>query len=1287
MKKSLLLFLFFPLCLLAGNKETDWIASGEPSPRFIENRSQFDGKDKLSGSKILFGIDQGAVQVYFTKKGLTYRFDRSEKKYKRTKEEKRKDREKFKTMTAEEFIEHEKRQKATTLITDLIHMQWSNANPAVEIIAQDLSGDYFSYTKSNGENINYIKGYKKIVYKNLYPNIDVEYVFHPKGGIKYDLILHPGADPSVIKMIYSDAGKISLDQEGNIRIRTLFGDMIDHAPLSFYSKDKKSIVASSFVKNGSEVSFALGNYDKTKTLVIDPWTQTPAVTAPTGVWEVEVDGAGNVYVIGGGTPMRLMKYSSAGAIQWTYVTPYDTSNGDWLGALATDNAGNSYVTRGSSAAIVKVNNAGGQVYSVNGGALDEYWQIAFNCDQTKLLIGGTRLPFFPTGTYQSAMIFDVNPATGAVTNTVFVGYSRPGFFGTPGEVRAITSSFNARYYYMTLDTLAAIDQGLGTVCPTPGPLMEINHGYNFNYKCEDFRPDNGNGPISALVADANFLYTQNGATVHKRDLNTGVILATASIPGGISTAVPIVGGNQAGNSGIAMDNCGNVYVGSSDRIIKYDGNLVLQSQTVVPYRVSDVEVNSNNEVVLCGSTGTASSTTRTGYVQSVNMTSCAPITLVCCDANFCPVGPFCTTDGAVTLTPNTSGGTWSGTGITNTTTGVFNPSVAGSGTFIITYTLGCGTGSMQIIVKSCATPTVCIESNGDLTASGGTGPYHWDAWTSGGSTPITTQAQCTACNASYTWIGFSSQCLNGFTPVSTCSTAPSYQQFATGPTATPPGTWPIRVVDNNGNSLVINSVAGIPPCVPSTMSVTATQTNPNCNGQCTGTATVNQTGGTPPLTYTWNTSPVQTTQTATGLCMGSYAVVVKDAGTNTVTVNVSITQPTAITSSVTTTNTTCGASTGTASVAASGGTGSFTYAWNTGPTTASVSGLSVGNYTCIITDANGCTHAQTANILNTNGPAASIASQTNPTCNGSSNGSASSTATGGTSPYTFVWNTSPAQSTQNATGLAAGSYSVTVFDASGCSHTQAVTITGPAAITATTTITAASCGQNDGTATVTASGGSSPYSYVWSASSQTTQTITGLAVGNYSVVITDANGCSQTSTAAIVNANGPTALAGTSATIVAGGSAPLTASGGVTYVWIPATGLSDPNISNPTASPSITTTYCVFVSDANNCTDSACVTIYLETPCGDIFVPNAFSPNGDGQNHLECVLGNCIETLKFAIYDRWGERVFETTDAKICWDGVYKGKLMNTAVFVYYLDATLTTGEKISRKGNITLIR
>ncbi|HEV7231414.1 MAG TPA: gliding motility-associated C-terminal domain-containing protein [Bacteroidia bacterium] len=101
-----------------------------------------------------------------------------------------------------------------------------------------------------------------------------------------------------------------------------------------------------------------------------------------------------------------------------------------------------------------------------------------------------------------------------------------------------------------------------------------------------------------------------------------------------------------------------------------------------------------------------------------------------------------------------------------------------------------------------------------------------------------------------------------------------------------------------------------------------------------------------------------------------------------------------------------------------------------------------------------------------------------------------------------------------------------------------------------------------------------------------------------------------------------------------------------------------------------------------------------ETPvhlgdCSDceIFVPDLFSPNNDGQNDFLCVYTQCFEKMDFSIYDRWGEQVFHSNDKSICWDGTYKGKLMNSAVFVYSLKATLFTGQTVTRHGNVTLLR
>jgi gliding motility-associated-like protein len=95
----------------------------------------------------------------------------------------------------------------------------------------------------------------------------------------------------------------------------------------------------------------------------------------------------------------------------------------------------------------------------------------------------------------------------------------------------------------------------------------------------------------------------------------------------------------------------------------------------------------------------------------------------------------------------------------------------------------------------------------------------------------------------------------------------------------------------------------------------------------------------------------------------------------------------------------------------------------------------------------------------------------------------------------------------------------------------------------------------------------------------------------------------------------------------------------------------------------------------------------VEIPCGDLFVPTGFTPNNDGINELICVMGSCITEFHLDIFDRWGEKVFESTEQAKCWDGKKDGKLMDTGVFVYHLTATLQNGDQINKKGNIHLIR
>ena len=244
----------------------------------IENKGQFTiPKSFGNDSPILFAVDHGGTKIFFTKKGITYTLLEASKKQKDEREMERERREEFKD--PEEFARHEKEEHKLKTRSDQVTMLWQNANPNTVIEASELTADYHSYhyiqASTQYKNVNFVKAFKKITYKNIYPNIDIEYVFSEKGGLKYSLTLRPGADPSQVKMVYDS--HVSLNSAGEIHIDTKFGDIIDHAPLSFYQQNNSSVISSNFIKTGNTVSFQLANYDRTKTVVIDPWTQTRIV--------------------------------------------------------------------------------------------------------------------------------------------------------------------------------------------------------------------------------------------------------------------------------------------------------------------------------------------------------------------------------------------------------------------------------------------------------------------------------------------------------------------------------------------------------------------------------------------------------------------------------------------------------------------------------------------------------------------------------------------------------------------------------------------------------------------------------------------------------------------------------------------------------------------------------------------------------------------------------------------------------------------------------------------------
>ena len=142
--------------------------------------------------------------------------------------------------------------------------------------------------------------------------------------------------------------------------------------------------------------------------------------------------------------------------------------------------------------------------------------------------------------------------------------------------------------------------------------------------------------------------------------------------------------------------------------------------------------------------------------------------------------------------------------------------------------------------------------------------------------------------------------------------------------------------------------------------------------------------------------------------------------------------------------------------------------------------------------------------------------------------------------------------------------------------------------------------------------------------------------------------------------------------------------------WSPSAGLSNPISFNPIATPEHTTTYTVTITNSAGCIVAATVTIYvISMKCNteDVFIPNTFTPNNDGQNDILFVRGNELTELYFGVYNRWGEMVFETTDITKGWDGIYKGMKADPAVFAWYLKAKCYNGNELKKQGNVTLVR
>ncbi len=504
------------------------------------------------------------------------------------------------------------------------------------------------------------------------------------------------------------------------------------------------------------------------------------------------------------------------------------------------------------------------------------------------------------------------------------------------------------------------------------------------------------------------------------------------------------------------------------------------------------------------------------------------------------------------------------------------------------------------------------------------------------------------------------------------------------------GTYLVTVTDANGCTDVTSATITQPaaPLVASSV----VNANATCFGSTDASATVSAIGGTGAYTFQWDAAAGnQTTATATGLGAGAYTVIVTDSNGCTDNAVVNITEPTQVVVSFqAVTGTLCnGSSDGQATIVANGGNStSFTYLWDNGETTATATMLSAGVHAVTVTNGNGCIGTGQVTINEPN-PVIVNGYQSQPvSCNGGSDGQASSQYFGGIAPYTFLWDAAAGnQTTETATGLAAGTYTVTVTDVNGCTGTDQITINDPTPLSNTVIVDDALCnGDGNGAVGIQSTGGIAPYSYDWSVAGVGNGSVaTGLAAGNYTVTVTDARGCTAIENATVSQ---PAPLTGTTSATNDNGSMNGTASvfptggvGGYSFLW-----------DDPMAQTSNVATglefgfYEVIVSDANGCTQSFVVEVERDDNVGCISNIMTITPNNDSKNdtwELPCIafIDNEVQ-----VFNRWGQEVFAANNYSSGWDGTYEGNKLPEGGYFFVVKAQLPTGERIL-KGGLNIVR
>jgi len=495
----------------------------------------------------------------------------------------------------------------------------------------------------------------------------------------------------------------------------------------------------------------------------------------------------------------------------------------------------------------------------------------------------------------------------------------------------------------------------------------------------------------------------------------------------------------------------------------------------------------------------------------------------------------------------------------------------------------------------------------------------------------------------------------------------------------------ITVTDSKG-CWTNQSIPVAQPVNPITANVVTLNTV-SCFGLSDASITIAGQGGTVPYTYIWNTGVADSS--LTNLVAGDYSVTIADANNCEFSETFNVGGPTApLSATIVSTNIKCyGDLNGSAVLTIAGGTPPYQHVWTGGDTSMALYNLASGPYTITVFDSKGCFVKTGTWVDGPQFPLDVTFVTDSARCFGSSDGSIEVTVAGGTTPYKYYWADTLRLFNNNRevlNNIPADDYVFRVVDNWGCDKSVVIPVYQPTPLKADFTVSNVKChGADDGGIKVLASGGIPPYTFRWN-DTVTLQTLTDLYAGNYTVTITDFNNCKLAADTVVtqpdkmkllLKAEGVSCFALTDAKIdlsVSGGA------GNYVYNWNIGATTQDLNDLN-------SGTYAVSVTDANNCTDTA--SVYLESSDAEcIFVPNSFTPNGDGTNDTWMIKNvNLYPKTMVSVFNKWGNKVFESTKGYTePWDGTSDGRQLPSDTYYYVIDFA---NGKPPVNGPITIVR